>query len=141
MDFATVLITSILLGVAATYPLRALILEQKERYHEGPFASEKRHVYFAEDGYVQRVALFDWIRRAAGVYRVEKNPDGSELWVVVEDKAARFTCTFCLSWWVSFIFSAIFYYHYRMPIEWLFAVHCIIAVISQVFYSFLFEKS
>lgn len=140
MDFASALITAVLLGVAATYPLRALILEPKERYHEGPFASEKRHVYFKSEEYVQRVALFDWVRRLFGVYRVEKNPDGSELWVVVEDKAARFTCPFCLSWWVSFIFTAIFFAHNRMPLEWLFAVNCIVAVVSQAFYSYLFDR-
>lgn len=106
------IITAFLLGVPATYVLRALFLERKDG-HEGPFRSDTYDVYFPEreskDGVIQLehyqpVSLFDRIRRVFGAYKIEGGR-----WIVLEGGAAdRFTCAYCLSFWTAFLFSVPF---------------------------------
>ena len=126
-------LAGIILGIAAAYPLNALILERKMS-HEGPFKSKNRTVTFlmetGEDGitlgiHKQRVCLWDWIRRIDGVYDVK----GDE-WYVNAWRAERWTCPFCLSFWISFFFSLPYCALYGQWL-WFPALHLLIAVIAR----------
>lgn len=147
------LITAALLGIPATYVLRALLLEEKIS-HEGPFRSKTRWVIFEQpspysDGrrlpweasFHQRVALFDWIRRLFGVYSVE----GDHWFIRQHWLAELWTCPFCLSFWTSFLFSVPYALHTldaRSGAIFLFqfvVVHLMISIVSQVLYKILFE--
>lgn len=88
----------VLLALTVSYLTHILLLEEKTS-HFGPFQNKDRIVYFknAEDGdHTQPVALFDWVRRPFGVYRVEKH-----IWYVNETASERWTCPVCLSFWVA----------------------------------------
>lgn len=109
MDYSD-LIYVILSGLAASYIVRALLL-RRTRTHMGPFKSERRFVVFYDatgvPDHFQPVTLFDWIRRAFGVYSVKKN-DNDWLWAVNDSIAEYFTCPFCFSWWVSLPFTVLY---------------------------------
>lgn len=141
IPIANLILYILFFGVAATYPLRALLLEKKDLNHEGPFASEYRWVFHVEDSWTQRVALFDWIRRLFGVYEVSKSTSDprKEIWKVVPGKAARFECPFCLSWWVCVPFTGLFAHITRIDPILIPVAHCAIATISQVVYRHLFD--
>jgi hypothetical protein len=93
------MILGLLLGVPASYLLDVMLL-QKRSDHEGPFKSWTKRVYFSDTKHDQAVALWDWIRRLARVYDIEGN-----IWTVNANRAERFTCPFCLSFWTSFVLS------------------------------------
>lgn len=129
-----VFLAVIICGVAAAYPLRSLILIERDD-HEGPFRSKTLFVRFPSTGHVQRVALFDWIRRLTGVYEVT----GVE-WVVREGttQVERITCPFCLSWWASLPFSIGLSLYFRTGLIGI-PAHFAIAIIAQVAYKYLFQ--
>lgn len=138
-----VLITSLLLGIPMAYVLRCLLLEEKDG-HEGPFKSSTEWVFFPgcedQDGtavapHRQRVALFDRIRRVFGVYQVQDN-----IWTVQSDKAERFTCPHCLSFWCAFLFAIP--YAFSLPtteeaIAWYIPIHLSIAISAQIIHKYL----
>lgn len=127
----------LMLGASATYLLRSMYLMERDS-HEGPFRSRIRYVRFPDTGHVQHVALFDWIRRLAGAYEVK-----GYQWTVREGdtRSERFTCPYCLSFWTSMPFTAIFFLlgPYKSGIELLMviAAHFGIAIISQVIFKAL----
>lgn len=86
---------------ALAYLVKVLMLEEKED-HEGPWPALFGRVYFPESEHLQRVALFDRIRRIFGVYIIEDN-----LWTVNEARAELWTCPVCLSFWVALPISAL----------------------------------
>lgn len=146
LSILTIFASALLLGVGAEYVLRSLMLMEKDS-HEGPFPSDKevRYVRFESTGHMQKVALFDWIRRLFRVYLIEER-FGVEEWVVVDERAAvqRFTCPHCLSWWTSLPFSlgltlAAFGSSASFLI-WIIPIHLFIAVISQVVYGYLWDN-
>lgn len=103
IDYALAIL---ILGAAASYFLKCMLLEEKTN-HEGPFPSKHQIVLFSdpEDGHAQRVALFDRIRRLFGVYRVE-----GTVWYVIENPGGfteAFTCFFCLSFWTAIPFTIV----------------------------------
>lgn len=140
-----VLLTGYLLGFPAAYMLNALLLEKKDS-HEGPFKSASLQVvwpagYLGEAQHAQQVALFDWVRRLCGAYSVKGN-----MWVVkIGPLGELWTCSFCLSFWVSFFFSAPYAIYianispsFPILLWWPF-VHTGIAITSQLVYKSLFD--
>mgnify|MGYP005847519507 CR=1 FL=1 len=133
MDTPDVILHILIMGVAATYPLKCLILEPKTS-HEGPFKSKSKHVYFRDEEHTQAVALFDWFRRLFGVYKVE-----GDIWRVVHNRYEYFSCPFCLSFWVAFLFSV----PYTLITEqylWSVVTHFAIAIISRICYKVIFDE-
>lgn len=133
------LIVVLLLGLAGTYFLRCLILERKID-HEGPFKNSRLRVVFPETAeqpeHVQAVALFDYLRLPFGVYKRV-----GDFWVVQYDRAERFTCPFCLSFWTTFLFSIPYVLIYGVdPVLWV-PVHLGTAVVSQITYKYLYEEN
>lgn len=84
------------------YIVRALLLEEKTS-HEGPFLFKNLHILFPATNHIQRAGLFDVIRRLGGAYR--RDPDVLNAWVVDENRSQVWTCPFCLSFWLSLVFS------------------------------------
>lgn len=121
-----------LFGVAGAYILECLLLEQKIS-HEGPWKSRKRHVLFREDQHIQAVALFDWIRRLFGIYKVH-----GYQWEVKTERAEMFTCPTCLSFWVALPFSVLFY---ALHPDWklIIPVHFAIAMIAKLVHKAAFD--
>jgi len=155
LDF---LISSLILGIPMAYILRALILEEKVS-HEGPFRSPSKTVVFyvyewryndgskmiikrlpePEESHRQKVAMFDWIRRLFGVYEIVGNE-----WKVRDHWLTElWTCPFCLSFWVSFLFSVPFsIIGFGLTVDALLywpVAHFSIAVVSQMIYKRLFD--
>jgi hypothetical protein len=143
-----IILLIMLIGLGTSYILELLILERKDS-HVGPFQSKKRKVLFLSEidngGFTQAehfqpVSLFDWCRRLFGIYHV-KGP----IWTVNDLRAERFTCPFCLSFWVSFpgtiTLSIYMIAHEYEPTPFvgvcLFS-HFAIAIISQITYEYLF---
>ena len=131
------LLLSFALGVPAAYVLRSLILERTTS-HEGPFKSNHLRVVFPEvedlPEHSQAVAFFDYIRLLFGVYK-----RSGKYWIVQYGQAERFTCPFCLSFWVAYLFSipAVIIFELN-PILWV-PVHLGIASASQIIYKHLFD--
>lgn len=102
-----VVLVCLFMSCAGTYFLRCMHLFERES-HEGPLQSpvSRRYVLFKESGHIQKVALFDWLRRPFGVYQIASS-NGMEEWLVDEDaeNTERFTCPFCLSLWTMIFFS------------------------------------
>lgn len=141
MDYLNIL-TACFLGIAGAYILRSLMLVERDS-HYGPMQSYTRWVQFPS-GHQQPVALFDWIRRLAGVYQVgksEKFPPEWDVWVVVDSEfSERFTCPHCLSWWTSLLFSipySLYAFHLTWALVWGIPIHFAVAVISQLIYGAL----
>lgn len=117
-----------LLGLACGYITRCLLLEQRDS-HVGPFRIKGSFVKF-DDGHLQPAALFDVIRMVAGVYRIEKVGLQQVLHVIPE-AAERFTCPFCLSFWVALPASG-WVFHAYQSLGLAFVSLFVIAVISTL---------
>jgi hypothetical protein len=89
--------------LALAYIVKVMLLEEKED-HEGPWPSAVKKVYFQKAEHIQRVALFDYIRRIFGAYHVS-----GDLWTVNEGRAEVWTCPTCLSFWLAMPFSFILF--------------------------------
>jgi hypothetical protein len=127
----------LVLSGAGAYILNALELERKNS-HEGPFKSDSKVVVFPQQEHYdsaavetwietehrQAVALWDWLRRLDGVYRVEGNE-----WHVIPKRAERWTCSFCLSFWTTLPLT-IFFTVVTGLWMWFFVVHLATAVLS-----------
>lgn len=97
----------IIFSFSVIYITHILLLERKVS-HFGPFPSKTKIIYFPlsydEEGekipaHHQPAALFDYIRRLFGVYKVNK-----DTWQVVDGSMSeRWTCPVCLSFWVAII--------------------------------------
>lgn len=132
-------ILALLLGFPAAYITRSLRLTPVSS-HEGPFKSKTHVVEFPQHSYIdpndgfkktlpahqQALTLFDWIRRPFGVYKVEGNT-----WIVQNDSAERWTCLFCLSFWVSSPFTLLIYLN-GSDLLWLPVCHFGIATVSTL---------
>lgn len=88
-------------ALALAYLVRVMLLVEKED-HEGPWPSNDQKVYFADSEHIQRVALFDRLRRLFGVYKVT-----DDIWTVYGPRAEMWTCPVCLSFWLSLPISAL----------------------------------
>lgn len=138
------ILTVLLLGIAAAYPLRSLMLFQRDD-HFGPLPDYRRWVRFKSTGHVQPVTMFDWIRRFGRVYIVTKDPVKSIdwwWWDVREghENFERFTCPHCLSWWTAIPFSVGFTLHVfglTPALLWIVPIHFAIAIVSQLCYEVL----
>lgn len=129
----------LILSLACAYVTRALLLTEKSS-HEGPFKTPNHFVVFPGSGHTQRVCLFDWIRRIFGVYRVQKDQQGTSYWVVQMNAAERWTCPFCLAFWVAIPFTAFVFVTLPELREWVIAVHLALGSASTVGYG-LIERS
>lgn len=143
-----IILLIILIGLGTSYILELFILEKMDS-HTGPFQSKKRKVLFLSElddeglmqaEHYQPVALFDWFRRLFGVYDVK-----GYIWTVNNLRAERFTCPFCLSFWVSFPMTILaMSYIVTQGFDDAFAIglcivsHFAIAIISQIAYEYLF---
>lgn len=104
LDFITVMV----IGLAAGYITRSLLLEEKES-HEGFMATWRWKVVFRNDDgdHIQRFALPDIIRFLFGAYTKRGN-----IFFVHSSRSEVFTCSFCLSFWVCLaivLFSIAFF--------------------------------
>lgn len=143
-----IILLIMLIGLGTSYLLELFVLEKMDS-HVGPFQSKTRKVLFMSDtddeGFTQSehfqpVSLFDWFRRLFGVYYVN-----GPIWTVNNLRAERFTCPFCLSFWVSFpgtITLSIYMIAHEYELTPFFGVclfaHFTIAIISQITYKYLF---
>lgn len=143
-----IILLIILLGLGTSYILELFILEKMDS-HAGPFQSKKRKVFFLSEldygefkqaEHYQPVSLFDWFRRLFGVYHVN-----GYIWTVNHLRAERFTCPFCLSFWVSFpgtitlsIYMIAYEYELMPFVGVCLFAHFAIAIISQIIYKYLF---
>lgn len=101
MDFEIIL----LLGLACAYVVECLLLEEKIG-HEGPFKLKSTFILFPDTGHIQQASFFDIIRRMCGVYYWKAENNGFQTtWTVHPDRSERFTCPFCLSFWIALLFS------------------------------------
>lgn len=144
LDWLTFLIRSLFLGFPCAYLVGAFLLKRKSS-HEGPFATPLKVVYFEAEqwgddqlpAHTQRVALFDWIRRFFGVYRVE-----GRVWKVRDDwRSEVWTCPFCLSFWMAFLFSLPIVWLYRLPWWMILLVHPGIAAVSVLIHGLIWRDS
>lgn len=121
----TLLILVILCGLAAAYNTYVLLLEQKDD-HFGPRPDYNRVVDFGD--HVQPVTLFDWFRRPFGVYEVQ-----GKRWVVrMGAQSDRWTCPFCLSFWIALVWAIIPAYFTGQWIAYPISVGAISAISSGV---------
>lgn len=145
------LILSIALGIPACYAVRCLILERKDS-HEGIFSTNKYQVVFdeevirrgndvelVEELHIQKVGMWDWIRRLFGAYEVT-----DRVWTVKDSwKAELWMCPFCLSFWIGFFFSVpllVWRFESVGPaLLWAVPVHLSIALVSTAIYGALFS--
>lgn len=133
-----IMILGLLMGVPASYLLSVMILQERND-HYGPFRSKSRTVLFVSSAHEQPVVLFDWIRRLFGTYTIMEDK-----WIVEESRESveRFTCPFCLSAWIALPFTLIILLTVPLdkPIDYLFLfpVHFSIAIVSQLFYRWLY---
>jgi hypothetical protein len=128
-------INLIILGLATGYLVRSFLLTEK-RSHEGPFKLPKRYVVFPETDHIQRAALFDMVRRAVGVYEVAVYGDGNFYWKVKSDPAERWTCPFCLSFWVS-LPATILFVHLSQDLMWAIPAHFAISTLAIIAYGLI----
>ncbi len=133
MDLAVILV---FVAMACAYVTRSLLLTEKFG-HEGPFKAKNQFVAFPDSGHIQRVCLFDRLRRLFGVYTVENRGDGNRYWVVNEDKSERWTCPFCLSFWTALAFTALVFALVPELRLWVIPLHFAIACGSTIGYGFL----
>lgn len=77
---------------------------------DGPFASRTQTVRYIDNGqnWVRQVNAFDYLRRPFGAYKIGTNSDGAKIWVVTQGTA--WVCSFCLSFWISLLFSCVVLY-------------------------------
>jgi hypothetical protein len=132
MDFLVILLVT---SLACAYVTRCLLLVEKVS-HEGPFKLNKQFVVFPS-GHVQKVSLFDFVRGAFGVYTIQKRGDGNIYWVVNEDRAERWECPFCLSFWTGLVFSTLVFILVPEMRLWIVPVHFAIAAGSTIGYGLL----
>jgi len=138
MDFEiNLFVTAIFLGIACSYVTKCLLLEPKDG-HEGPFKLKKIFILFpgefSDDDHIQQATLFDLIRYLFGVYtRSEESNDFQTIWVVHPERSERFTCPFCLSFWVATLFTLAFWSVYQFNLLEVIAVHLIVSVFSTLF--------
>ena len=129
------LINLVILGLATGYLVRSLLLMERSS-HEGPFKLPKRYVVFPDSGHVQKVAIFDVIRRLFGVYEVVSYSDGNYYWKVKANSAERWTCPFCLAFWVSLPVTVLFTYLVQDPI-WILPGHFAISTLAVTAYGLI----
>jgi hypothetical protein len=130
------LILLFLLGVPCSYIVECFLLQEKDD-HEGPFKSKNTLIYFPESGHTQRACLFDYIRALFGVY---DKSSVDNVWKVRAEQSERFTCPFCLSFWVAFLFSVPAVLHFHLPISWFYPLHFGIAAVSRISYRMMFDE-
>lgn len=118
----------VVLALAQAYAVRCLLLEQKDG-HEGPFKFGAV-IYFPQTAHAQRACLWDRIRNLFGVY--ERQDDSPNIWRVKQDAAERWTCAFCLSFWVSFLFCIPFCAYFDLILFYP-VVHLALSYLSTVF--------
>lgn len=115
------------LSLLVFYVTRSLMFTEKVS-HYGPFSSSKKFVTRVKNNYHQPVTLFDWIRRLSfNPYEVN-----GDLWVIQEKRLEVWTCPFCLSFWVSFLGSAIFGITVQSNLLELITVHFSLAAMSAI---------
>lgn len=95
----------LIFAIATTYITKFMLLERKNS-HFGPFPSRTKVIHFdtdwEEDEHVQPAAMFDYIRRLFGAYKVTGN-----LWNVKPGALAEvWTCPICLSFWMALLPAA-----------------------------------
>lgn len=128
MDFEIILI----LGLAAGYITKCLLLEEKDS-HVGPFPLKSTFIEFPDSGHIQTAAFFDIIRNLFGVYvEVEPGNEHQTIWEVQPERSERFTCPFCLSFWVSILFTLGFMIHYDPNILFVIPLHFSLSTISTL---------
>lgn len=123
----------LLLGLAAGYITKSLVLEEKDT-HVGPFQLKATFISFPDTGHIQQACLFDIIRFMFGAYyKAEEQNEFQRVYEVHPIRSERFTCPFCLSFWVALFFSipAMFFFQINpllFPV-----VHFSVATLSTLF--------
>lgn len=129
MDIEIVL----LLSLACAYVTKCLVLEEKDT-HVGPFKLKSTFILFPQTGHIQEAALFDRIRYLGGAYYTEKvRDDFQTTWNVDPESSQRFTCPFCLSFWIALLFSIPYIFFYQINPILLPVIHFSIASLSTLF--------
>ena len=95
---------SLLYGILGLFYLTKILLLEPKDSHEGPFIQVGKHVIFPMPDHrvhVQRFSLFDQIRYWCGAYF----RDGHKFFVRNDWRTELWTCPFCLSLWLAFLFT------------------------------------
>jgi hypothetical protein len=121
---------SALLGIPTAYIVRLLWLDDVATGFEGFFVHQHKFVHIENDGWthVQRLAWTDYIRQLLfNVYEV-----GQDTWVLKPNRQGLVRCTFCLSFWISFLPAILLMIHYSLPIFAYPLVHFSVASVSAI---------
>ncbi len=117
------------LSLLVFYLTRMLQFVERDN-HYGPFPSKTKFVTRPIDNYHQPVTLFDWIRRLTPYWNPYK-VQGS-VWTINEQKLEVWTCPFCLSFWTSFVATAILGIVVQPHFLELFTAHFAFASVSSI---------
>lgn len=96
------------------------------KYSGGPFVKQNLYVDFG-GGLTRNVGAFDYFRRLFGVYKIE-----DEVWSVEYLAAGAWVCTYCLSFWVAFLFSVPYAYINALDLFYWFGFHLYLMAVSII---------
>lgn len=131
MFMAELIVLSALLGIPTAYFVRLLWLNTVDVGFEGFFVHQRKFVHIpSDDGepHIQRLAWTDYIRQLLfNVYEV-----GEHNWVLKTNRQGLVRCTFCLSFWISFLPAILVMAHLSAPFYAYPIAHFSVASISAL---------